>query len=157
MLRIGLNGEEFASLARDVFSQGRSLRFKARGNSMRPFIQDGDVLEIFQPDEKDCRLGVILLCDFGEGHLVAHRLVRVEQVAGEQRLVLQGDAMPEQDGKLAGSQVLGRVVSIQRGDWRLRLDQPLGWALSRVWFVLLGFRKGRKNKQIVTTQPPPIG
>jgi hypothetical protein len=148
MLRIGLSGGEFVSLARDVFAEGRSLRFQAQGNSMRPFIQDGDVLEIRPTHEDGYRLGAILLCDFGEGHLVAHRLVRVEHVGGERRLLIKGDAMPRPDGELGHSQVLGQVVSIERDGKCLKLDRPLGRTLSRLWFVLLGFRKGRKNIQI---------
>jgi len=36
----------FTRLAKDVLGRGASFRFQARGNSMTPFIRDGDVIAI---------------------------------------------------------------------------------------------------------------
>ena len=41
-----LNGPDFRRLAGEILAAGNRVRFQAGGESMHPFIQDGDILEV---------------------------------------------------------------------------------------------------------------
>lgn len=111
--------DQLASLARDILAGGRSVRFRVRGGSMRPFILDGDMLEIRFVKEGDVHLGDILLYHFHRKQLLVHRVIDIKknvvQADGPWAtcFVCQGDASLRADGCIAAEDVLGRVVSIE--------------------------------------------
>jgi len=41
-----LNTFNIETLARDLLAAGKSVRFRAKGSSMRPFIRTGDLVEV---------------------------------------------------------------------------------------------------------------
>lgn len=125
--------EQFAELAREILSKGGSLRFRARGLSMRPTIRDGDMLVIEPVDEmSESRLGDILLYQF-ERQLLVHRVVRKKRYEDQPNLLIQGDAVLQPDGWVNPHQVLGRVSQVERQGRTIhlnRIDQ-------RTWGLLL--------------------
>ncbi len=145
---VTLNRDDFGALSAAVLGRGDSLRFRAPGNSMRPFIRDGDVL-LVRPG-LEIRLGDVVLCRTGEGRLLAHRVAWVDRQSLPHSMVLQGDACPWPDGKFPLDNVLGRGVAVERGMHHRRLDAgllrwlgrlwilawPLRWRIYRVWAVL---------------------
>jgi hypothetical protein len=54
---LSFGSDQFADLAKEILDKGRSLRFRARGLSMRPTIRDGDLLEI-QPIAASAETGL---------------------------------------------------------------------------------------------------
>ncbi len=133
MHELRLNRDDFGALSAAVLERGDSLRFRAPGDSMRPFIRDGDVL-LVRPG-LEIRLGDVVLCRAGEGRLLAHRVTRVDRQSHPCSIVLQGDACPWPDGKLPLDNVLGRVVAVERGARRIRLDAGLPRWLGRLWIL----------------------
>ncbi|HUT25764.1 MAG TPA: S24/S26 family peptidase, partial [Sumerlaeia bacterium] len=106
-------------LVRDLLGSGRSVRLAACGWSMRPFLRDGDVVEIAPATISGLRRGDVAAVaaspdeDAGPGSeddLIVHRFVRREGA----RLVLQGDACPAPDAPVPESALLGRVVVRER-------------------------------------------
>ncbi len=131
MHELTLSRDDFGALSAAVLERGDSLRFRACGNSMRPFIRDGDLL-LVRPG-LETRPGDVVLCRAGNGQLLAHRVVRVHQQSHPCSMVLQGDACPWPDGLVPLDNVLGRVVAVERGPWRARLDAGLLRWLGRLW------------------------
>lgn len=125
--------EDFYALASTVLSRGDGLRFKAGGNSMFPFIRNGDTL-VIQPYSEGHPLhsGDVLLCRLDSGQLVAHRLRLVQSG----KLSLQGDACAFPDGWITPVDVLGRVVSVERNGKSHRPSSPL----TQFWLQLAPFR-----------------
>jgi signal peptidase I len=117
-----LGSEDFCELARQILAQGNSLRFRAVGMSMRPMIQNGDLLEVIPVRKEDIRLGDVLLYEHAAGLLFAHRVVRIVDNQGEQAFLLQGDAVRAVDGNILPHQILGRVIGIERGKHVRRLN-----------------------------------
>ena len=128
---LNIDALNFESLARDILSEGNSLRFRARGGSMRPLIQDGDMLEVVPVNTANFRLGDILLFSDPSGQLMAHRLVHKVQQEGRMTLVMQGDANPRQDHPVPVKRVMGRITSATRdgGSFSFsgRLHSLIGW------------------------------
>ncbi len=122
----------FEVLAAEVLAQGHAIRFRAHGSSMRPFLRDGDSLEIQPLRGGAFRCGEILLYRQAGGRLLVHRVARVR---GGQ-LLMQGDALPAPDGWIGVEQVLGKAVIRYRRGKRLDLTAP-GWlGAGRLWAFL---------------------
>ena len=133
----GVESDEFEALAVDILSAEHSLRFRARGRSMRPFIQNNDIIEVEGAVPGRLKRGDVVLCRLGNGRLVVHRIVRL----GEQAVLVQGDARAMPDGWTPFTQVLGRVTALDRAGRRLRLDSAWLSAAGRVWAILALLRR----------------
>lgn len=95
----------FGLLARDLTANGKGFRFCARGRSMWPTIQDGDILHV-EPLRKSPRIGEIVLF-MNEGQFKAHRIVG----GAGSYFVTRGDAGMEADGLVRTEEIIGRVVA----------------------------------------------
>ena len=156
MSEFHLESYRFESLADEVLSKGGTLRFRARGISMQPFIRDGDILEI-QPNG-----GVLLsttdivLCKSPKGNLVAHRIVGIKSGEGRGKLIIQGDALGQPDGNIDTGEVLGRVVAVIRDGEYKRVDTPFMRFAVHSWIrIVPAGRQFRNNlvrfKRYLTT------
>ena len=126
----------FASLAAEILRNGTALRFQARGASMRPFIRDGDVLEIVPTGPPVLRRGDIVLCHSRSERVLVHRIVGIERESDRITYVTQGDALARPDGWISGERVLGRAVAAERQGRRIALDAgPQRW-LGLLWIGL---------------------
>lgn len=101
------NTEAFGLLARDLTAEGNGFRFCARGRSMWPTIQDGDILHV-EPIRKSPRIGDIVLF-MQECQFKAHRIIG----GADNNFVTRGDAGMEIDGVVRREEILGRIVSKQ--------------------------------------------
>ncbi|TKJ44842.1 signal peptidase I [Candidatus Aerophobetes bacterium Ae_b3b] len=122
---LNLKREDFASIAQEVLGRGRALRFKAKGGSMSPFIRNGDVVEVVSVNGK-INLGDIILYRSSYGNPVVHRVIR----RSKESVITKGDSLPSSDQPVLSRQVLGRVVTIQKNGWRIRLGTPTGRLLN---------------------------
>jgi hypothetical protein len=122
----------FAYLAQGLAASGISFRFHAKGRSMVPLIQDGDVLQVEPIGSYKLRIADIVLFR-KDGEFKAHRILRKKGGV----FTTRGDAGMQTDGVVMREQVLGRVVS--KECWRTGRMIPLaGWTAReafRVWQV----------------------
>ena len=132
MTLVTCEGTDFCQLSEEILTRGASLHFRARGNSMRPFIKDGDVLVITPVDISEVQRGDVILFRQGERALV-HRLVSRRGEEGE-TLIVKGDAHLRPDPPLQADLVLGKVTRVRRDGRRVNLDRGvLRWAGVRLW------------------------
>jgi signal peptidase I len=133
-----IGSDQFTGLAAEILASGSTLRFRARGGSMRPFIQDGDLLEIQPLLDRPVRVGDILLFRYGQHPLLVHRVVQIAPPSSRDPspgFITQGDAVLRPDGCIPTQAVLGRVASIERRGRLRRLDTPFQIQLA-AWIVL---------------------
>lgn len=97
----------FAEILEEVLAAGHAASFRASGDSMHPTIRNGDRLQVFAPD--DLRIGDVVLARAPRG-LTAHRIVRF---AGSS-VVMRGDNALGNDEPVGLTDVLGRVISVER-------------------------------------------
>ncbi len=124
--------DEFESLAADILQGDRRLRFKAHGSSMRPFIRDGDLVEVQRIAACELERGDVALCRLEDGRLVVHRVIW----AGPQEVLVQGDAFARPDGLVAHHAVLGQVMVVWRQGKPIQLDGFWMKVCVRAWLVL---------------------
>lgn len=117
---LSLSGLALQEFLRVVLVKGAAFRFKARGFSMLPFIQDGDVLTVSPPPARQSRPGeVVAFCHPETGKLVVHRVLA--RRSGD--YLLRGDNALEADGLIPPAHILGRVDRVERRGRRVRLGQ----------------------------------
>ncbi len=114
---------EFGELSAKALSRGGSFCFRARGFNMVPFIRDRDVLTIEPTKASALDIGEVAFYRLAADRLVAHRVVGREVLDGKEILTMRGNAAAGSNDRVLGEQVLGRVVSVQRGKKLVRLDR----------------------------------
>ena len=106
-----ISGEQLEDLLAAVLSRGRPLRFRARGFSMCPLVQDRDVVTISPLAGRALCTGDIVACRLRpSGRLVIHR-VRAVTAEG---LLVQGDSAFLPDGLIPPDDVLGLLILAER-------------------------------------------
>ncbi len=125
MEMLNLKREDFVSIAQEVLSRGRALKFRAKGGSMSPFIRNGDVVQLV-PVKGKINLGDIILYRSSYGNTIVHRVVQRRR----EIVITKGDSSPSPDQPVLSKQVLGRVVAVEKNGWRIRLDSPMGRLLN---------------------------
>lgn len=107
-----LSSSALLELMQAVLERGKPFRFCARGWSMAPFIQDGDVITVSPFSHSQPGTGEVVAFVRPEtGSLVVHRIV----ARGATSSLLQGDNGSEfYDGKIPQENLLGRVTRVER-------------------------------------------
>ena len=107
----------FVSMNVDLLERGHQVHFRAPGWSMHPTIRDGEAITVAPVSPLELRRGDIVFyrCN---GNVFAHRVVGIEkQEEDASRFTLRGDALGAPDESVASHQILGKVVSVQRGGY----------------------------------------
>ena len=107
-----ISAQDVGALWLDVDAVQGRLRFRPCGSSMRPFIQEGDVLTVEPIAHGEASRGDVVLFRRREGQLVAHRVVGRGPSAA---LLVRGDAEDGEPEPVGADQVLGRISEIRRG------------------------------------------
>ena len=115
---------EFAEVGSDFLRAGISLRFSARGASMRPLVRDGDVLFVEPVDASGISVGDVVLCRDSNGRVLVHRVIRRSKDRSNTRFLIHGDQVSRPDGWFTADQVLGRVSSFERDRVHVDMRQP---------------------------------
>lgn len=127
-----VTNDAFGHLTSELLAQGLRVRFTVSGTSMRPFLEEGDIVTLAPVTPADLKIGDIALVRRSPNSLTLHRLVR--KMRGSQPLfVFKGDAVSESDEPVAPHQVVARVTEIQKTHKRISLQG--GMAVVRNWFL----------------------
>ncbi len=110
-----ISAQDFACVSHELLNLGCCVSFRAPGNSMMPTIFDGERVTVRPVSSSDIKPGDIILYRY-PGSIVAHRVVRIEKRdSGAPRFILRGDALGAPDEAVEVDQVLGKIVSVERG------------------------------------------
>jgi len=118
---------------------------------MYPTILNGDEITVEPIRPKAVKVGDIVLYQ-NEDDLIAHRVVRIENISDTQSSVLspqscfalRGDARPTCDAPVAAEQILGKVVLIESNG---RLIDPYGLKV-KIISIVRRFASGLKRSLI---------
>ena len=97
----------FEELSSELLASGYGFRFQARGRSMLPAIEDGEILHVQPLREERLKIGDIILFRLNE-KFAAHRIIRRQRGL----YLTRGDAGIDVD-VIRRDQVLGLVVAKQ--------------------------------------------
>jgi signal peptidase len=125
-----MQNRDFFLVAQEFLGQGKHVRFLLKGNSMLPFLRQGDLVCLHAATAGDLRLGEVVLVNW-KGSFILHRLV----FATARYLYLAGDNNLFRIEKVQRDCVIARVI------WAQRAVRPLaylgGWGrfLGLLWFA----------------------
>jgi signal peptidase I len=105
-------------LLRESINKNGWLKVRLKGKSMRPFLNDGEILIVSRVLPEDISVGNIILYSSDTG-IVCHRVFRKEDNGFE----IKPDAGIRPDIKIGHGQLIGRVSAIQRKGRIFRLDK----------------------------------
>jgi signal peptidase I len=126
-------------MMRTILTQGSDIKFKAKGQSMVPFVQNGDVLHV--TPNKRFRKGDVVLYAADEQRLIAHRITALTSNKDTSSIsyLIQGDNCFTPDGYIAAENILGRVTFVERKGIPIKLDSMFARSLGLIWQKLLPF------------------
>ena len=123
---------DLAPLLAEALRSGQSVRFRAEGQSMRPFIRAGDLVVVAPaPPTAALRPGEVLLYERMSGTLRLHRLQRIAR--GDPLLLLRGDAPGQSMERVHPDQVLGVLTTYERNNRVHNARHPLRRLAGLTW------------------------
>lgn len=131
-----LDNSELVKLCQETLGKGSFFQFRALGGSMFPFIRSGDLLTTKAVNPADLSVGEVVLYH-REGRPFVHRLIKKKAINGSLSFTTRGDHLTFCDPPIRGSQMLAKVVCIERSGRTIHLDTrfQLMWGL----FLALAF------------------
>lgn len=115
---LALSGAGLLEFLQAFLAKRAQFRFRARGFSMHPFIQDGDVLTVLPLDGQAPQPGkVVAFCHPQSQKLTVHRMV-AELKEG---YLIRGDSASAADGVIPLTNILGTVRQVERAGKQVRL------------------------------------
>jgi signal peptidase len=135
MREVSLKHAELSDISSEVLGRGGLFRFKAHGSSMYPFIQDGDVLTVQHVEIDALNSGDVAFYRSAGDRVVAHRVVGKNVINGQLIVTMRGDSVLDTNEHIAADHVLGKVVSIQRGQKIMQLDDTFWKLASHLWIT----------------------
>jgi signal peptidase I len=99
----------------DLLEKGHDLRLRVEGRSMYPFLRGGDVVTLRRVPVTALRRGdLVLFRSAPYRSLLLHRILTVGGVGEGATVRTRGDNLLQADRSVAGGEVLGRVVRVER-------------------------------------------
>ena len=108
-----------AELWYEVLKKGHTMKYRALGGSMAPFIKNGSILSV-KPNEKIV-VGDIILHGSNE-NFVCHRVIGKRRTNGKCFFVTKGDNLSYRDPLVSPVELLGKVVKIETAEREIKLD-----------------------------------
>lgn len=150
---------------RRLISEGHTVTFTVKGNSMNPFMANlRDKITLGPWKESDLKPGIVALVKDIRGNHLIHRIISlkdtIDRTTGEtiRTVILLGDGNLSQTETATLDNVIGIMYSIERKG-KIWMPDDLGWRLySSLWRVLTPLRRWplglwrRLNRDIVTKQ-----
>lgn len=112
---VDLGLPDFLEQARQLLSKSVPIEIRMSGSTMRPVIEDGDLITVEPIQEGSLRPGDIILYNSIWGTAVIHRVIKIERGDSADRSVTtRGEAASQNDIAVPFHRVLGRVKLIER-------------------------------------------
>ena len=104
-----LSGKALGVFVRAFVEKGAAIQFRARGNSMFPFIKDGDVVTVLPYGDKTPEPGdVAAFIDSDTEKLIVHRILSFHS----NNFTAKGDNCLRTDAKQPQNNILGYISKI---------------------------------------------
>lgn len=108
-----VDNQTFMLLKRTIEKDGW-LELPAYGNSMYPFIQQGNLCRFEPCDPSLVKKGDVILFQSRDGRLIAHRFIRTKNIDHQPQFFLKGDTNLGFDQPIGKERILGKLVCVQK-------------------------------------------
>jgi signal peptidase I len=129
---VNLEAPDFLEQARDMLSRNIPVEIRMSGGSMRPAIEDGDMIIIEPIKDSPVKQGDIILYQTRFDTAVIHRVVRIEKAASGRSVLTRGDASAQTDIPAPLHRILGRVRQVERAGERINVGRPRNKIIEKI-------------------------
>lgn len=102
------------SLLKRTIKKDGWLELPAHGNSMYPFIQQGNLCRFIPCPSSQLKKGDVILFYSQTGQLIAHRFVNVTNIDNQLFFLFKGDTNLGYDQLIREEFILGKLASVQK-------------------------------------------
>lgn len=135
---IRLEMPDLLKRARFELSRQNPVQLRVSGSTMRPSLEDGDLVTIEPLNSQSVRPGDIILYQSLSDTALIHRVVRLEQRSAGRYIVTRGDASSTADVPVPIHHIMGRVTSVNRSGEIIDVSlKESGWRVG--WRRILDF------------------
>jgi signal peptidase len=124
---VPIRDADLLELSKDIFKTGKSIRFRAKGWSMRPFIRDGDFIVVSPVEYSSIKTGDVVFYLTAKNKALVHRVIKKSKKDKDDRITMyiKGDATFSTAEKVEMQKILGKVVAVERNGRKKKLDTKL--------------------------------
>jgi signal peptidase I len=119
-----LESPDFLERSRQNLARSLTVEICMSGSSMRPAIEDGDLVTIEPIQDGRLNQGDIILYQSRYDTAVIHRIIKIERSSNERTVITRGDAASQNDLAVPLNKILGRVKHIERAGEPIKMIQP---------------------------------
>lgn len=98
----------------DILNRGLSLRLRATGRSMSPFLRGGEIVTIKKVPCSSLRIGDLIFFKNRERSLLLHRIVKKQRTGNGLVFHTKGDAVHGIDNPVNENKILGKVCTVEK-------------------------------------------
>lgn len=132
-----MENDDFLPQVVDLIKEGHEVTLLARGNSMRPFIEDGRDKLVFGKVDK-LSVGDVILAELRKGVFVCHRIEKIEGGT----VTMRGDGNTVGTETFPKDRVHAKLMRIERLGKIYDMKTSCTWKVySVIWPRLLSVRK----------------
>ncbi|OGW17824.1 MAG: signal peptidase I [Nitrospinae bacterium RIFCSPLOWO2_12_FULL_45_22] len=155
---VNLGITDLLELSQAILEKGNSIRFQAKGWSMRPFIQDGDFIIVSPVQNSSIKKGDVVFYSTDENKAIVHRIIKKYKNNGTTTFLIKGDASFGLPERVDIRNILGKVTAIERKGWKKRLDtkfyRVIGLLFAGIspfsrWTYLIGSRVKHSGRRLL--------
>lgn len=137
MQKLVVENQLFLPQVVQLIEEGHLATVLARGNSMRPFIEDGRDKLVFGPVEA-IAVGDVVLAEVTKGFYACHRVESIH----DGMVTMRGDGNVKGTETFPAGNVKAKLVRVVRKEKTYLLDTSTVWKLySAIWPRLLPLRR----------------
>lgn len=134
-------------LFEDILNSGLSLRVKATGRSMSPFLRGGEILTIQKVPSGSLRTGDLIFFKTHDGMPLIHRIVGKRFHSNIHVFQTKGDALLRMDEPVSEHNIFGKVCGIEKkntGDGTRFINMRSGyWKTVNYTLALISLGKSK--------------
>jgi signal peptidase I len=113
---ININDHDKICLFEDILNKGLFLRVKVTGKSMAPFLNGGEIVSIKKVRPEILHTGDLIFFKNRSGQPILHRIMGRQKKFNIILFQTKGDAFTAFDEPIPSSNILGRVINIEKPD-----------------------------------------
>jgi signal peptidase len=128
-------------LIKEIMRKQGWIDLPAEGTSMYPLIKKGNICRFVSCEAMKLKKGEIILFQTSSGSLVAHRFLATEWKDKQVKYLLKGDTNFGLDEAINYDQIIGKLTSIKKAKYRLRLPSLSVniWSQMILMFPIISF------------------
>jgi signal peptidase I len=114
---------QLGRLSEKLLDDGLSIRCKAEGNSMYPFLKAGDRITIEKADSEQISVGDVIVFAKDKTWII-HRVLKIIREHNRVVFLCRGDAVKKMDEPVSPAEIIGKVIAYCRNGITAKLDSP---------------------------------